>query len=107
MKAGAGEVDDLRKPLDWLHLIRVDAVQERAGRVRSVRVLIRQATDIAAALIIPALAGGDASLTADTSVEVNDEAQLFFGVGRQMCHARSLQVSWSKSLVPTIFPRKF
>jgi len=42
MQAGLGKVDQLRRcVIGRLHLVAVDAVQERAGGISAIRVLIR------------------------------------------------------------------
>ena len=74
MQAGFGKVDQLGVALGWLHFVGMDPVEERTRRIGPVGVLIAERR--AVVFRIPAFAGHDAGMTANTGVEVDHEPKL-------------------------------
>ena len=70
-------MDGLCRATFGLHFVAVYAVEEGAGRVATIGVLIAQRC--AVILGIPAFAGDHAGMAADAGVEVNHEAKLALG----------------------------
>src|SRR6056297_2667841 len=102
MQAGFGEMHELRRRVrhgrgrQRLHLVAVHAVEEGAGGIGTVRVLI--AERCAVILGVPALARDHAGMTADTGVEVNDEAEFAGRAFGKRGHAGRSSIMWVRLL---------
>ena len=88
VQAGLGEVDDAGGAGVGDGLEGVDAVEEGAFGVGAVGVEVGEGGDRRGGGV-PLLAGDDAGVAADAGVEVDDEAEAFFGRGGERGHGVS------------------
>ena len=84
-----------------LHFVGMHAVQETADGVRAIGVVVGERR--AVVLGIPALAGRDAGVTADTGVEVDDKAERFLGVFRKAGHVLTFCATSAGALPTGLF----
>ena len=103
VQARAREMNDARCGIVLaFHFVAMDAIEPGAERIGAIGIFIGQRRGIA--LRVPFLAGGRAGLTADASVEVDDEAELLaaglLGVrsspGSQSLEGRELRLAHAR-----------
>src|SRR5262249_49592743 len=84
MQARAREIHGASARLGRV-LVTVHAVEPDAVDIAAIGIDVGQRRHVAAR--VPFLAGGDAGLTADTGVEIDDQAEPFVGLGGKAGHS--------------------